>query len=128
LCPRAFMNATVSLSYAYSKETWFGMSWSCRRGCALACGAVMFWSRTCTRLWIVAVIIREPPAAPVTKYSVPLANSTIVGDIDERGLFPGLTKLEGLGMYLQKCQNLYPSNQKTHEEGDKERWTTQHRF
>lgn len=36
LCPLSAMLATVLLSNVYSKVTWFGMSWSCSRGSAIA--------------------------------------------------------------------------------------------
>lgn len=42
--------------------------------------------------------MRLPPADPVTRKSVPLArNSTIVGEMDERGRLPGRIKFEGEG-------------------------------
>ena len=44
------------------------------------------------------MVILEPPAAPVTNISDLLSLSrTIVGHIDERGLFPGLMKFEAEG-------------------------------
>lgn len=49
--------------------------------------------------WIVAVIILEPPAAPIMKLMVPSGFSMIVGEIELRGRFLGLMKFasEGTG-------------------------------
>ena len=44
-------------------------------------------------------MIRLPPADPVAKYSEPLErNSTMVGEMEERGLLPGRMKFAGEGM------------------------------
>lgn len=39
--------------------------------------------------WIVAVMMRDPPAAPIASWSVPSGFSTIVGDMELRGRLPG---------------------------------------
>ena len=47
----------------------------------------------------VDVIILEPPAAPIARHSVELArNSTMIVVTEDRGRFPGATKLAGLGL------------------------------
>ncbi len=52
-------------------------------------------------------MMRLPPAEPTTKYRVLFdRNSTMVGDIDERGRFPGRMKLEGEGMKPKKLEEL----------------------
>lgn len=38
-----------------------------------------------------------PPAAPVTRYTLPSESSTITGVILDSGRFPGLMKFDGLG-------------------------------
>lgn len=44
-------------------------------------------------------MILLPPAEPITKYRVPLERySTIVGEMELRGLFPGRIKFEGEGL------------------------------
>ena len=54
----------------------------------------------CHRFCIVGVMIREPPAAPVTKYKLCFdACSAMAGDIEDRGRLPGRMKLFGVGMY-----------------------------
>ena len=83
------MNVTVALSYAYSNETWFGMSWSCRRGLARISAAESPSSIACTMFCTVAVIIRLPPAEPAIRNRVPLGWVTIAGVIDDKGRFPG---------------------------------------
>jgi len=45
----------------------------------------------------VADMIREPPAAPVVKKTVPFANSTMMGQMEDRGRFPGAIKFAGDG-------------------------------
>lgn len=91
LCPRAFMEATVALSKEYSKVTWFGISWSCRRGLANALAAESPRSMELIIVCTVAVRIRLPPADPAIKNSLPLGRSTIAGVMEERGRFPGRT-------------------------------------
>ena len=44
-----------------------------------------------------SVMIREPPAEACEMYIVPLGYSTIVGEMEESGLAPGLMKLAGDG-------------------------------
>lgn len=39
------------------------------------------------------VVILEPPEAPTTRSGMPNSDSTIVGAVDDRGLFPGSGKL-----------------------------------
>jgi len=48
-------------------------------------------------LWIVAVMIREPPAAPTEIYREPSGYSMTTGVIEERGRLPGRMKFEGEG-------------------------------
>ena len=83
------MNAIVALSYAYSKVTWFGMSWSCKRGLARVSAAESPSSIECTMFCTVAVMIRLPPAEPAIRNRVPLGWVTIVGVIDDKGRLPG---------------------------------------
>ena len=47
--------------------------------------------------WIVEVIMREPPAAPMETYSFPSEVSIIVGDMEDSGRLPGRMKFAGLG-------------------------------
>ena len=43
-------------------------------------------------------MIRVPPAAPITERTLPVAESTtMVGAMEDNGLFPGRIKLAGLG-------------------------------
>jgi hypothetical protein len=67
LCPLSFINATIPSSNPRSRNAMFGVSWSCKRGWERAWKDVMFRSSTFHRLCIVAVVMREPPAAPTTK-------------------------------------------------------------
>lgn len=46
---------------------------------------------------MVAVMIREPPAAPVEIYRDPSGYSAMTGVIDERGRLPGRMKFMGEG-------------------------------
>ena len=46
---------------------------------------------------MVAVMIREPPAAPVEMYRDPSGYSAMTGVIDERGRLPGRMKFMGEG-------------------------------
>lgn len=39
--------------------------------------------------WIVAVMMREPPAAPMARRSEPSGFSTMVGDMELSGRLPG---------------------------------------
>lgn len=47
--------------------------------------------------WMVAVMILEPPAAPITRLMVPSGFSTIVGEMELKGRLPGLMKLASEG-------------------------------
>lgn len=40
-----------------------------------------------------AVVILVPPEAPTTKRGTPLLSTNIVGDMEDRGRFPGAIKL-----------------------------------
>ncbi len=51
----------------------------------------MPWSKTCQIFWIVAVMMRDPPAEPIIKYKAPVLVSIMVGEMEERGLLPGRT-------------------------------------
>ena len=64
----------------------------------MASSGLRFQSRTFQRTCMVAVMMWAPPSAPVTKYRVPFARcSTIIGDMEDRGLFPARMKLAGEG-------------------------------
>lgn len=41
--------------------------------------------------WIVVVMMREPPAAPIARCRLPSGFSTIVGDMELSGRLPGRT-------------------------------------
>jgi hypothetical protein len=48
---------------------------------------------------MISVMIRDPPADACEIKTVPLGYSTMVGEIDERGLLNGLMKLAVVGIY-----------------------------
>lgn len=89
LCPSDSMNATVALLYVYSNATLSGKSWSCRRGCARASPEDISRSMTLMMFWRVEVMIRLPPPAPATRYTLPSGRVTITGVMDDSGRFPG---------------------------------------
>lgn len=47
---------------------------------------------------MISVMMRDPPAEAWEMYTLPSARSTIVGEIEERGLLKGRMKLASLGM------------------------------
>lgn len=49
-------------------------------------------SRTWMMFWMVAVMMREPPAAPMARWRVWSGYSMMVGDMDESGRLPGRMK------------------------------------
>jgi hypothetical protein len=58
------------------------------------------YARRCSAFWIVEVMIREPPAAPMVAKRVLLLEWVIInGLILESGRFPGRMKLASEGTY-----------------------------
>lgn len=97
--PSPLINATVALSYAHSKLVTAGTSWSCSLGAASATATESPPSSTWCSAWIVAVMMREPPAEPVAKRKEEGERDVaMVGEMEERGRALGWMKLEGEGM------------------------------
>lgn len=57
------------------------------------------WSSACTMVCRVVVGMWLPPAAPVTKATLPSLRVAIIGEMEDRGRFPGLMKLFGFAGY-----------------------------
>jgi hypothetical protein len=53
-----------------------------------------------------AVGIRLPPAAPTTKYRLPLEDSTMIGVMEDNGRLNGRMKFEGEGMKPKTLEEL----------------------